>query len=64
MSINEYDLVIVGAGPAGCVVAMNLADSGLKVALVDKADLPAEKICGDALSGTVLTVLKRLPGNC
>jgi len=32
--------------------------------LVDKADLPAEKICGDALSGTVLSVLKRLPGNC
>jgi len=36
----------------------------MKIALVDKADLPAEKICGDALSGTVLKVLQRFPGNC
>jgi geranylgeranyl reductase family protein len=64
MSTTPLDLIIVGAGPAGCTAALGLAGSGLKVALVDKADLPAEKICGDALSGTVLTVLKRLPGNC
>jgi geranylgeranyl reductase family protein len=64
MSVNELDLIIIGAGPAGCTTALNLAGSGLKVAMVDKADLPAEKICGDALSGTVLKVLQRLPGNC
>ena len=64
MPVKEFDLIIVGAGPAGCTTALNLAGSGLKVALVDKADLPAEKICGDALSGTVLKVLQRLPGNC
>lgn len=64
MLVNEFDLIIVGAGPAGCTTALNLAGSGLKVALVDKAELPAEKVCGDALSGTVLKVLQRLPGNC
>ena len=64
MSINEFDLVIVGAGPAGCTTALSLAGSEMKIALVDKADLPAEKICGDALSGTVLKVLQRFPGNC
>jgi geranylgeranyl reductase family protein len=64
MQTINFDLVIVGAGPAGCTTALNLAGSGLKVALVDKAVLPADKICGDALSGTVLKVLKRLPGNC
>jgi menaquinone-9 beta-reductase len=63
MSTNVYDLIIVGAGPAGCTAALGLAGSGLNVAIIDKADLPAEKICGDALSGTVLTVLRRLPGN-
>ncbi|MCX6248823.1 MAG: NAD(P)/FAD-dependent oxidoreductase [Bacteroidetes bacterium] len=64
MSVKEFDLVIVGAGPAGCTTALCLSDSGLKVAMVDKADLPAEKVCGDALSGTVLNVIRRLPGNC
>ncbi|MCX6243912.1 MAG: NAD(P)/FAD-dependent oxidoreductase [Bacteroidetes bacterium] len=62
--IPSFDLVIIGAGPAGCTTALTLADSGLKVALVDKASLPAAKICGDALSGTVMNVLKRLPGDC
>jgi len=64
MEKNAFDLVIVGAGPAGCTTALNLKDSGLKIALVDKAILPADKICGDALSGTVLNVIRRLPGNC
>lgn len=63
MSLN-YDVVIIGAGPAGCSTALHLASSGLKVAMVDRADLPNDKICGDALSGTVLQVLKNLPGGC
>jgi geranylgeranyl reductase family protein len=62
MSVNEFDLVIVGAGPAGCTTALNLAGSGLKAALVDRSDLPADKVCGDAISGTALSVIKRLPG--
>jgi geranylgeranyl reductase family protein len=64
MSIKEFDLVIIGAGPAGCTAALNLSGSGMKVAMVDKADLPAGKVCGDALSGTAMSVIKRLPGNC
>lgn len=64
MPTREYDLIIVGAGPAGCSAALNLAGSSLKVAVVDKADLPADKVCGDALSGTALAVLRRFPGNC
>ncbi|MGA3012919.1 MAG: geranylgeranyl reductase family protein [Bacteroidales bacterium] len=63
MQPNNFDLVIIGAGPSGCTASLFLADSGLKVALVDKATLPAEKICGDALSGTVLKILKKIPGN-
>jgi menaquinone-9 beta-reductase len=63
-SIPNFDLVIIGAGPAGCTTALTLADAGLRIALVDKVSLPAAKICGDALSGTVMNVLKRIPGNC
>jgi geranylgeranyl reductase family protein len=64
LQTTDSDLVIVGAGPSGCTTALCLADSGLKVALIDKGVLPGDKTCGDALSGTVLKVLKRLPGNC
>jgi geranylgeranyl reductase family protein len=64
MQPNNFDLVIIGAGPSGCTASLFLADSGLKIALIDKAVLPAEKTCGDALSGTVLRILKKIPGNC
>lgn len=54
----KYDVVIAGAGPGGTTCALALKNSGLKVALVDKAIFPRDKICGDALSGKVVSVLK------
>ena len=63
MSDVDFDLIIIGAGPAGCTTALCLADSGLRVAVLDKAVLPSDKVCGDALSGTVMKILQRLPGN-
>jgi menaquinone-9 beta-reductase len=48
-TIQHFDVIIVGAGPAGSACAMTLANSGLKVALVDKASFPRDKICGDAI---------------
>ena len=56
-----YDLIIAGAGPAGCTLALNLAGSGLNIAMVEKETFPRKKICGDALSGKVLNILRRLP---
>ncbi len=53
-----YDVIIAGAGPGGAACALSLAGSGLKVALLDKAKFPRDKICGDALSGKVVSVLK------
>jgi geranylgeranyl reductase family protein len=64
MSEVDFDLIIIGAGPAGCTTALCLTDSGLRVAVLDKAVLPSDKVCGDALSGTVMKILQRLPGNC
>ena len=60
---NHFDVIIVGGGPAGCTTALKLAHTGLKIALLDKTTLPKDKVCGDALSGTVMGVLKRLPDN-
>lgn len=55
---NKFDIIIVGAGPAGTTCALKLANKGLRIALIDKATFPRDKICGDALSGKVISVLK------
>ena len=34
----QYDLIIVGAGPAGLNFAKSLAPSGLKIALLERQD--------------------------
>lgn len=49
MTNDEFDIVIVGAGPAGCAAAYMLRNSGMKVAILDAAKFPRDKICGDAL---------------
>ncbi|OFX44754.1 MAG: hypothetical protein A2046_04900 [Bacteroidetes bacterium GWA2_30_7] len=59
MNIN-FDIVIIGAGPAGCSCALALNNSGLKVALIDKSYFPRDKICGDAIPGKALKYLKEL----
>ncbi|MEK6755282.1 MAG: geranylgeranyl reductase family protein [Bacteroidota bacterium] len=49
-SIQDVDVVIVGAGPAGSACATVLSRSGVSVLLVDKARFPREKICGDCIN--------------
>ncbi len=59
----QFDVLIVGAGPAGCSCALHLANQGLRVAIADKATFPRDKICGDGLSGHAVSELKKLPGS-
>jgi flavin-dependent dehydrogenase len=44
----EYDVLIVGAGPAGCTLAYLLADAGRRVLVVDRTDGPSFKV-GESL---------------
>jgi menaquinone-9 beta-reductase len=55
-----FDAIVVGAGPGGATSAAMMADAGLKVLLLDRARFPRDKICGDAISGKSIDVLRRL----
>lgn len=44
-----YDVIVVGAGPAGCTAAKALAEKGHKVLLVEKFKLPRYKSCSGVL---------------
>ncbi len=48
---DHFDVIVLGAGPAGSSAAYILANAGLNVALVDKSCVPREKLCGGLLSG-------------
>ncbi len=49
MTTPRFDVLVVGAGPAGSVAAMMLARAGARVALLDKAAFPRDKACGDLI---------------
>ena len=50
-----YDVVVVGAGPAGAITAYQLASHGLSVRLIDKASFPRYKPCGGGLTFKAFT---------
>lgn len=56
----DFDVVIVGGGPAGSTAAAFCGKNGLKTLLLEKATFPRDKTCGDAISGKSLGVLKEL----
>jgi geranylgeranyl reductase family protein len=58
MSVS-WDLVVVGAGPAGAAAALGAlaARPGARVLLLDRADFPRDKACGDGIAPHALDVL-------
>lgn len=53
-----YDVIVVGAGPAGAVLAYQLASRGLQTLVLERAALPRFKACG---GGLPLKALHSLP---
>ena len=49
-SVRVYDVVVVGAGPAGATAARLLSRKGYKVLLIEKRKLPRPKLCAGAVS--------------
>ena len=56
--MENVDVLVVGAGPAGSSTAIHLARAGARVLLADKARFPRDKPCGGGLTGRAL---KRIP---
>ncbi len=57
---TAFDIVIVGAGPAGAAAAISLARRGYAVALIDKEQFPREKLCGDFINPSNWPMLEQL----
>jgi geranylgeranyl reductase family protein len=60
MPARAFDVLVVGAGPAGSVAAFVLARGGARVALVDKATFPRDKACGDLIGPRGVQLLNDL----
>lgn len=56
----QYDILIVGAGPAGSAAAITAVRLGLRVVVIDKATFPRDKCCGDGLTTLALRQLEKL----
>ncbi len=54
------DVLIAGAGPGGASTSVFLAKEKIKHIIIDKAVFPRDKVCGDALSGKSVGMIKRM----
>jgi len=55
---DAREVVVVGGGPAGSVMAWSLARRGVRVAVVERASFPREKVCGDFVEPGGLRILE------
>jgi flavin-dependent dehydrogenase len=54
----RYDAAVIGSGPAGATAARLLAQRGWSVALIERAEFPRRKVCGEFISAATLPVLE------
>ncbi|MBI5737677.1 MAG: FAD-dependent oxidoreductase, partial [Mycolicibacterium neoaurum] len=55
----KADVVVVGAGPAGSSAAAWAARAGRDVLVIDSAQFPRDKACGDGLTPRAVSELQR-----
>lgn len=55
---ETWNVLVIGAGPAGTFAARQLALKGMKVLLVDKSKFPRDKVCGCCLNQHAVKILK------
>ncbi len=59
----QYQVAIVGAGPAGSAAAISCKEHNLSVVLIDKAEFPRDKVCGDGIPLKTFNLLEKLGFN-
>jgi flavin-dependent dehydrogenase len=59
-AVAEYDLIVVGGGPAGSACAITAARDGARVLLLEKDRFPRHKVCGEFVSSESLRLLESL----
>jgi len=53
----KYDVIVVGAGPAGSSAALVLENNGLEVFLLDREEFPRAKPCAGVLSPKIRSLV-------
>jgi menaquinone-9 beta-reductase len=57
---QRFDLAIVGGGPAGSAAAWRAVQTGARVVVLDKAEFPRDKPCGDGLTARAVSYLQQM----
>lgn len=60
--MSSFDVIVVGAGPAGSTAAAYLGQQGVRTLLVDRARFPRSKPCGGGISARAVTRFPYLSG--
>jgi flavin-dependent dehydrogenase len=60
MSRDQFDVIVVGAGPAGSSLAARLGRRGIRVALLERKRFPRHKPCGEFMTPECLPALADL----
>ena len=57
---DRWDILVIGAGPAGAAAAHLLAQRGVTTLLVERQTWPRRKACGGCLNGRAISLLKTM----
>jgi len=58
--MKPFDVIVIGGGPAGSASALLLARRGYRVALLDQARFPRDKVCGEFISPAADLILEEI----